>query len=95
MFRGLCSSPGRQVAILARLLARDIRSTTGRNIMLFSNQSGCGSWEDTDVSIRARLKLFMLISRTDGVSEITAGAETNLTLQGRTSYGRYVDGAAT
>ena len=55
-FRGLCSSPCREVATLARLLARDIRSTTGRNILLVSNQSGCNVWEDNLVRIRAKLK---------------------------------------
>ena len=55
-FRGLCSSPCREVATLARLLARDIRSTTGRNILLVSNQSGCDVWEDPPGSIKAKLK---------------------------------------
>ena len=39
-FRGLVTSPSSEVACLANLLARDVRSSTGRNINTISNLTG-------------------------------------------------------
>ena len=54
-FRSLCNSGSREVSTLARLVARDVRSTTGRNILLISTQSGCNVWEDSFSMIKAKL----------------------------------------
>ena len=55
-FQGLCSSPSREVATLVNLVARDIRSCTGRNIGLVTEQSGKDPWVESSASIRAGLK---------------------------------------
>ena len=54
-FQGLRSSPCREVAILANLLGRDIRSNTGNNIRLIKEYSGGNPWADSTASLRARL----------------------------------------
>ena len=55
LFRSLCNSGSKGVSTLARLVARDVRSTTGRNILLISTQSGCNVWEDSFSMIKAKL----------------------------------------
>ena len=55
-FQGLRSSPSREVATLVNLVSRDIRSCTGRNIALVSEQSGKDTWVESAASIRAGLK---------------------------------------
>ena len=39
-FRGLRTSPCREVSILANLVARDVRSVTGMNVKMVMDQSG-------------------------------------------------------
>ena len=46
-FRGLRSSPCREVSILANLVARDVRSVTGRNVKLIMVESGSNLWSDS------------------------------------------------
>ena len=54
-FQGLRSSPSREVATLANLLARDIRSSTGRNLSTISELTGKSPWTDTADSVRIKL----------------------------------------
>ena len=54
-FRGLLNSPSREVAILANLLGRDIRSATGGNLSLISELTGCNPWLDGQAKIRQKL----------------------------------------
>ena len=54
-FRGLRSSPCREVAILANLVARDIRSTTGSNIRLVWDSSGKNPWCSGPTALRSGL----------------------------------------
>ena len=54
-FKGLCNSPSREVAILANLVARDIRSPTGSNLRLISELTGRDPWTDGSAVMRSRL----------------------------------------
>ena len=54
-FRGLLISPSREVAILANLLGRDIRSASGSNLALIAEITGCNPWIDGHVKIRKEL----------------------------------------
>ena len=54
-FRGLRSSPCREVSILANLVARDVRSVTGRNVKLIMVESGSNLWSDSPGAVQAGL----------------------------------------
>ena len=54
-FQGLCSSPSREVAILANLVARDIRSPTGSNIQLIAGLTESDPWTVGPTTIRSKL----------------------------------------
>ena len=43
-FRSLHSSPCREVAMLARIVGADIRSTTARNIRMIGEKTGSTTW---------------------------------------------------
>ena len=43
-FRGLRDSPSHEVAVMANLAGRDIRSTTGKNLALVRDSSGLDPW---------------------------------------------------
>ena len=43
-FRGLRKSPSCEVAVMANLAGRDIRSTTGRNLAYLQECSGLDPW---------------------------------------------------
>ena len=55
-FRSLRSSPSTEVATLANLLARDIRSSTGGNLRLIAGLSGKDPWVDSTGTMRAALE---------------------------------------
>ena len=55
-FQGLRSSPSREVATLVNLVARDIRSCTGSNISMVTEQSGKDPWVESSASIRSGLR---------------------------------------
>ena len=55
-FRGLQGSPSMEVSSLAYLLARDVRSTTGRNLRHIRDRSGKDPWVDSPESIRTALQ---------------------------------------
>ena len=54
-FQSLRRSPCREVAVLANLMARDVRSTVGKNIRLITEFSGRDPWTDSPVSLKAGL----------------------------------------
>ena len=54
-FLSLRNSPCKEVSILANLVARDVRSVTGRNIKLIMDISGSNLWSDTPGKVRAGL----------------------------------------
>ena len=54
-FRGLLSSPSREVSCLAYLLARDIRSSTGANLKFIRSKSGKDKWVDSPIRVRTAL----------------------------------------
>ena len=51
-FQGLRTSTCREVSVLANLVARDIRSTTGENVRLLSESSGKIPWCSGSASLR-------------------------------------------
>ena len=72
--RSLKSSPCREVSILTNLVARDVRSVTGRNINLITEQSGYNIWSDSPVKVKAGL----IKSETVKVSREDSWRVTNL-----------------
>ena len=54
-FQGLHSSPSKEVATINNLLARDIRSSTGRNLRTISELTGKSPWTDIAASMRTKL----------------------------------------
>ena len=55
-YRSLLDSPSREVAILARIVAKDIRTTTASNLRLLEVETGGGTWRTTSPEIREKLK---------------------------------------
>ena len=55
-FQGLRSSPSKEVCVLVNLVTRDIRSSTGKNVRLVSDNSGKDPWADTVGQVRAGLR---------------------------------------
>ena len=51
----LRTSPCKEISILANLVARDVRSVTGRNIKLISELSGSNLWSESPGKVRAGL----------------------------------------
>ena len=51
-FRGLLYSPSREVKIIARLVMKDIRTTTAKNIRVLERETGGLSWRSTSGEIR-------------------------------------------
>jgi hypothetical protein len=43
-FKSLRESPSREVSVLAHVVARDVRTTTGRNLQLVRDLSGLDPW---------------------------------------------------
>ena len=54
-FRGLRASPSAEVACLANLLSRDVRSCTGLNIHTISAMTGKDPWVDSPAAIKVAL----------------------------------------
>ena len=55
-FRSLLSSPCKEVAMLARIVGADIRSTTARNIRMIGEKTGSMTWKMSGRKIRSVLK---------------------------------------
>ena len=64
-FRGLRKSPSPEVAVMANIAGRDIRSTTGRNMKLLEEASGMDPW----IFDSSRLKVELAIRETVEVPE--------------------------
>ena len=52
-FRGLLSSPCREVVLMANLSARDVRTTVGKNLMYLREESSLDSWSVSPSDLRA------------------------------------------
>ena len=55
-FKSLLTSPCREVNILARLVAKDIRTTTARNLRLLEVETGGGTWATSLTLLKEKLK---------------------------------------
>ena len=53
--KGLMSSPSREVTIMARLVVKDVRTTTAKNIKVLEREAGGLSWGSTTREIRKEL----------------------------------------
>ena len=54
-YRSLLSSPCREVSILARVVARDVRTTTARNLAMLETESGGLTWMDPAEKVKEGL----------------------------------------
>ena len=54
-YRSLLSSPCREVSILARVVARDVRTTTARNLAMLERESGGLTWMDPAEKVKEGL----------------------------------------
>ena len=55
-YRSLLLSPSREVAILARIVAKDIRTTTARNLRFIEVETGGGTWATSLKILKENLK---------------------------------------
>ena len=55
-YRSLLQSPSREVSILARVAAKDIRTTTARNLRFLEVETGEGTWATSLIWLREKLK---------------------------------------
>ena len=55
-FKGLLSSPSMEVRILARLVAKDIRTTTARNLLVLRRETGGLGWTSSARELRKELR---------------------------------------
>ena len=56
-FRGLLSSRSKEVALVASVISRDVRSTTGRNLWLIEEETYLNPFMARPAEVRDRLKL--------------------------------------
>ena len=56
-FRGLLSSRSKEVALVASVVSRDVRSTTGRNLWLIEEEPHLNPFTARPAEVRDRLKL--------------------------------------
>ena len=56
-FKGLIASPSHEVAVVALLAARDIRSTVGSNLAQLRNMTGLDPWATGRSQLKAALEL--------------------------------------
>ena len=54
-YRSLLNSPSMEVRILARIVAKDVRTTTARNLRLLERETGGLTWVASPMCIRRRL----------------------------------------
>ena len=54
-FHSLLASPSREVAVVARLAARDVRSSVGANLALIRRETGLDPWAVGPGHLRAAL----------------------------------------
>ena len=55
-YKSLLNSPSREVAILARIVAKDIWTTTARNLRLLEVETGGGTWATSLTLLKEKLK---------------------------------------
>ena len=54
-YRSLLSSPSREVTILARIVAKDIRSTTAKNLRLLELETDGMTWSASNPAVKKKL----------------------------------------
>ena len=54
-FRGLRSSPSTEVAFMANLMGRDLRSVTGRKLRMLRDETGLDPWTASAASLKKEL----------------------------------------
>ena len=54
--KGLLSSPSREVALVANIVARDMSSVTGRNLTLLREMTGLNPWTATPAQVREKIE---------------------------------------
>ena len=54
-YRSLLSSPSREVTILARIVAKDIRSTTAKNLRLLEVETDGMTWSASNPAVKKKL----------------------------------------
>ena len=83
-FRGLRSSPSTEVAFMANLMGRDLRSVTGRNLL--RDETGLDPWTASAASLKKELDKGQDVPIDEEwknvISGKTAGAETTCPLWG-------------
>ena len=55
-FKKLKNSKSTPVQLLANVVSRDVRSTTGKNLLLIESESGLDPWTASEESVREALK---------------------------------------
>ena len=56
-FKSLLDSPGKELRVVSRLVSRDIRSTTGKNLALIKELTGLNPWEARTLQLKRNLML--------------------------------------
>ena len=56
-FQSLLNSPGRELRVISRIVSRDVRSTTGKNLALIRDLTGLNPWEARVQQLRQKLSL--------------------------------------
>ena len=54
-YKGLLASPSREVNIMARLVAKDVRTTTAKNIRVLERETGGLGWRSSAQDVRKEL----------------------------------------
>ena len=54
-FQGLRASPSHEVSVLANIVGRDLRSTTGSNLKLLEDSTGLSPWNYSSTRIKEEL----------------------------------------
>ena len=54
-FKNLLKSKSREVAIVANIVSRDVRSVTGKNLLLVERESGLDPWRTNSAEVRDKL----------------------------------------
>ena len=60
-FNSLRTSPSIEVATVANIASRDVRTTTGSNLRLISQVSGLDVWSTTPKKLRERIRASMVV----------------------------------
>ena len=54
-FKKLRESKSEKIQLLANIVARDVRSTTGKNLNIITTRTGLDPWQDSDMKVKEKL----------------------------------------